>query len=272
MDQGIGRIVDALERTGELEETLILFLSDNGGCAEDYGSKGDPPAPRQLAPMTPGELQPDMTPEKTRDGRLVRQGYGVMPGPADTAIAYGLEWANASNTPFRRYKHWVHEGGIATPLIAHWPGGIGPALRGKLEYTPGHLVDLMATCVDLSGAKYPEIFHGSNAIQPMEGLSLAPAFEGEGDRIVKARSAIFWEHEGNRAVRVGDLKLVAAGRKGPWELYDLKKDRTELHDLAGAMPEKVAEMAALWQAYAERANVLPWPADAKKNTKQKGNK
>ncbi len=265
MDQGIGRIIEALEGTGELEETLIFFIADNGGCAEENGSRGDPNPPEQLEPMKPDELQVDMVPFKTRDGKRLRRGHGVMPGPPDTYVAYGLEWANASNTPFREYKHWVHEGGISSPLIAHWPDGIDSKLLGKLEHTPGHLIDIMATCVDLSGAKYPEKFHeGDQAIHSMEGLSLAPAFEGGGNLIRKKRTAIYWEHEGNRAVRVGDLKLVAKGRNGAWELYDLKKDRTEQKDLAARQPERVEQMAALWQAYAERAHVLPWPGSDKK--------
>ena len=183
-----------------------------------------------------------------------------MPGPPDTYVAYGLEWANASNTPFREYKHWVHEGGISSPLIAHWPAGI--PRKGELESTPGHLIDIMATCVDLAGADYPEIFHDGQKIQPMEGKSLAPVLASKEGEI--EREAIYWEHEGNRAVRVDDWKLVAKGRNGPWELYDLGKDRTELNDLAAEMPEKAKKMADLWQAYAQRTGVIPWPQAKKK--------
>jgi arylsulfatase len=175
-----------------------------------------------------------------------------MPGPEDTYIAYGIGWANVSNTPFRYYKHFVHEGGISTPLIAHWPAGI--RRQGELEHQPGHLIDIMATCVDLAGATYPAEFKG-NPITPMEGRSLAPAFQGQPIQ----REGIYWEHEGNRAVRVGKWKLVAKGPKGPWELYDMEADRTELADLAAAQPERAAQMAALWQAWAERAKVVPWP-------------
>ncbi|MFV1994381.1 MAG: arylsulfatase, partial [Verrucomicrobiales bacterium] len=239
MDQGIGRILEALEKAGELENTLILFLADNGGCAENMGRQGAFQPRENLGAMSAGQLQPDMIPEKSRDGWKVRKGRGVMAGPADTYLGYGEAWANASNTPYRYYKHFVHEGGISSPLIAHWPDGI--PRRGELEHTPGHLIDIMATCVELAGAQYPATFHqGDQEIHPMEGISLAPAFTGEGETIHKKRAAIFWEHEGNRAIRVGDLKLVAKGIKGPWELYDLATDRTEQNDLSASRPEEAA--------------------------------
>ncbi|MBM4020473.1 MAG: arylsulfatase [Planctomycetes bacterium] len=256
MDRGIGRIVDELRRTGCLDDTLIFFLEDNGGCAEEYGSQGpvkpDPAQPVVLRPMAADELQPAMQPPLTRDGRPVRTGRGVVPGPADTYVAYGKEWANVSNTPFRWYKHWVHEGGIATPLIVHWPAAL--RRQGELEHTPGHLIDIMATCVEAAGAAYPAQHEGT-PITPLEGRSLLPLFEG---RPVQ-REAIYWEHEGNRAVREGRWKLVARGPAGPWELYDMQADRCELTDLAAREPERVNRMAAMWQAWAERASVLPWP-------------
>jgi arylsulfatase len=173
-----------------------------------------------------------------------------MPGGPDTYIAYGLSWANASNTPFRLYKHWVHEGGISTPLIAHWPAGIPAARRGAIEHQPGHLVDVMATCVDVAGAPYP------TQAPPPEGASLRAAFEG---RPLGRTSPLFWEHEGNRAVRDGRWKLVAKGPQGPWELYDIELDRCERRDLAAAQPERVRAMAAQWEAWAKRCDVLPWP-------------
>lgn len=255
LDQGIGRIVGELKRTGELDNTLLLFLQDNGGCAEELGrtARGQfttRPDQPPFAPMPPEALQPDMIPKQTRNGYPFIQGQGVMPGPDGTFIAYGRGWANVSNTPFREYKHWVHEGGISTPLIAHWPAAI--RRRGALESQPGHLIDLMATCVDVAGARYPATVQGGQ-IKPMEGRSLVPAFQG---RTIQ-REAIYWEHEGNRAVRVGNWKLVAKGASGPWELYDMKHDRTEAQDLADREPERVREMAALWSAYAARANVLP---------------
>jgi arylsulfatase len=156
-----------------------------------------------------------------------------------------------SNTPFREYKHWVHEGGIATPLIVHWPNGI--AARGELRSQPGHLIDIMATCLEVAGASYPAIFQGHEIIS-LEGKSLMPVFSNQ--RI--NREAIYWEHEGNRAVRIGKWKLVAKGPAGRWELYDVEADRTEIRDLAGEQPERLKEMAAKWESWARRANVLPW--------------
>ncbi len=264
MDQNVGRLVAALKKNGQFDNTLILFLADNGGCAEEYGSRGAqrPPvnAAVQLAPMKPGELQKAMQPRVTRDGRPVRTGRGVMPGPADTYIAYGLPWANASNTPFRRYKHWVHEGGISSPLICHWPKGIDASLHNKLYHSPAHLIDIMATCVDIAGASYPGKGAGQD-ITPMQGISLKPAFAGQP---LKRPQPLFWEHEGNRAIRDGDWKLVARGANGPWELYNIAKDRTELEDLSAKMPKRTKEMAEAWETWATSAMVKPWPYGKRK--------
>ncbi len=254
MDQGIGRIVDSLKATGQYENTLICFLQDNGGCAEAYGRRGAGPqrGDKPSLPPLPNEyLQPDMQPKQTRDGYPVRTGTGVMAGPADTYIGYGRAWATVSNTPFREYKHWVHEGGISTPLIMHWPARM--TRGGELESTPGHLIDLMATAVDAAAADYPQTFHDDQPIKPMEGKSLLPILAGKPIE----REAIYWEHEGNRAVRVGDFKLVAKGAKGPWELYNIATDRSEQQDLSKQDPQRVAQLAAMWDAYAQRANVLP---------------
>ncbi len=264
MDQGIGRIIEALRDTGEFENTLICFFQDNGGCAEGYGRGGNGKQRSETAPLPelPDDyLQPDMQPKQTRDGFPVRTGKGVMAGPADTYIGYGRAWATVSNTPFREYKHWTHEGGISTPLIVHWPEKV--TRHGELEHTPGHLVDLMATAVDVSGAEYPTVFHGGRKIKPMEGKSLVPTFEGKPIE----REAIYWEHEGNRAIRVGDHKLVAKGAKGKWELYNIANDRSEQHNLADEQPERVEQLAAMWQAYAQRADVLP--LNPNKNAKKK---
>jgi arylsulfatase len=268
MDQGIGRIVTALQKTGQFDNTLIFFVADNGGCAEEYGSrspvKPDPSKPVEPKPMQPGELQTRMQPAVTRDGRPLRTGRGVMPGPADTYIAYGLPWANASNTPFRLYKHWVHEGGISTPLVVHWPARLKGEARGQLRHQPGHLIDIMATCVDVARADYPARYK-DHEITPMEGRSLLPAFD---DKPIGPRP-IYFEHERNRAVRLGKWKLVAQGGSGPWELYDLEADRTELNNLADQQPERVKRMAAMWQTWAERAHAVPWAAPKPKKPKKK---
>jgi arylsulfatase len=244
MDRGIGRVVEALKDTGRLDDTLILFLSDNGGCAEGGRAFGKGGRTSGLSCSI----------KTTRDGRPVHFGHydEHMPGPPDTYQEYGRSWANASNTPFRLYKHWVHEGGIATPLVVHWPAGIDA--RGALRGQPGHVIDLMPTCLEVAGAAYPAS-RGGTPIEPVAGASLVPTFA---DRPLD-RPALYWEHEGNRAVRAGSWKLVARGRAGPWELYDLATDRTELHDRAADHPEVVERLAAMWQAWAERSGVLPWP-------------
>jgi arylsulfatase len=199
MDQNVGRVVKKLEELGTLDNTLVLFLADNGGCAEAVNSGKE----------------------------------GVPPGPADSYMSYGRPWANASNTPFRLYKHWVHEGGISTPLIVHWPAGV--KARGELRDQVGHLIDVMSTSLELSGAPYPTEREGQ-PILPLEGVSLRPAFAGE---LLVRKAPIYFEHEGNRAVRDGRWKLVAT-RRGPWELYDLGKDRCEQQDLAASNPGRAS--------------------------------
>lgn len=233
MDQGVGRIMQALRRTGQEQNTLVLFLADNGGCAEELGPKA-------------GGLH---VPKTTHDGRPVRTGNipGVMPGPEDTYQSYGIPWANASNTPFRLYKHWVHEGGISSPLIAYWPS---KTRAGAISHEPGHLIDLMSTCVDVSGAKYPA------ERTPMEGTSLRPAFTG--GKLAR-RDALYWEHEGNRAIRDGRWKLVSKF-PGKWELFDLEADRTETVDLAQKHADRAEKMAAQYDKWARRAHVEPWDA------------
>ncbi|MBN2508021.1 MAG: arylsulfatase [Verrucomicrobia bacterium] len=273
MDQGIGRVVAELKHQQQLDNTLILYLQDNGGCAETIGRGPNAAArgPRpSLPPMDPGQFQYNSVPRQTRDGWPVRQGYGVLPGPPDTYIAYGREWANVSNTPFREYKHWVHEGGISTPLIVHWPARMGRGREGgtrrdgdaqtrgggRLVHEPGQLVDIMATLVDVSGATYPRNFKG-HSIRPMEGRTLAPLFSPSPPPGVSGSARLlYWEHEGNRAIRDGSWKLVAKENQ-PWELYDLAADRTELRNLASAHPDRVRTMAAAWDAWAARADVLP---------------
>lgn len=261
MDQGIGRVVAELKQQGIYDNTLIFFLQDNGGCAELMGRGPKAPAPRadkpSLPPMAATDLQPDMIPKQTRDGYPIRQGYGVMPGGADTYIGYGRGWANVSNTPFREYKHWQHEGGISTPLIAHWPNGITGKQANQLITSPAHLIDIMATCVELAGAKYPAELNGQR-ITPMEGISLTPTFTG---KPLARTQPIFFEHEGNRAVRDGQWKLVAKGPAGDWELYDMTADRTETKNLIEQEPARAKQMIAQWETWAKRALVLPWNSE-----------
>jgi arylsulfatase len=237
MDRNVGTILDILKRTGKDQDTLVLFLADNGGCAED---------------LPEGRLNNNSA-KQTRDGRPMRSGNApsIVPGGEDTFASYGIAWANASNSPFRRYKHWVHEGGIATPLIARWPGGIGRG--GVITHEPGHIVDMMATCVDLGGARYPELHNGDHVL-PMEGRSLAPAFQG---KKVARSDAFYWEHEGNRAVVGGRYKLVSRF-PDRWELYDLEADRCEMRDLSGSDSSRVERMVGRYDRWAARCNVRPW--------------
>lgn len=235
LDQNVGRIVRHLEQTGQLDNTLILFLSDNGGCAEGVGV-----GPRAMEVQT------------TRDGLPMRFGNdpSLEPGGPDTFMSYDLPWANASNSPFRRFKHWVHEGGISTPFVAHWPRGI-PA--GGIRHEAAHFVDIAATLYDVAGAAYPAERAGCR-LQPLEGESLLPLLRGGA---WQRQSPLFWEHEGNRAVRDGALKLVRR-HPGAWELYDMEADRTELRDLAGRCPADVARLAAAYAAWAARCGVVEW--------------
>lgn len=256
MDQGIGRLIDTLKKNGQFENTLILYLQDNGGCAEPMG-RNKPYQARADKPTLPEQsatfLQPDMIPKQTRDGYPLRQGKSVMPGAADTFVGYGRSWANVSNTPFREYKHWQHEGGISTPLIAHWPAGISAKCNGKLEAGAAHLIDVMATCVDLANTKYPQAFNNT-PIQALEGISLRPTFDGVP---IDRQTPLCWEHEGNRAIRKGQWKLVSK-YPGDWELYDIEVDRTEMVDLAKLHSARVQEMSALWEVWANRVGVKPW--------------
>ncbi|QEL20146.1 arylsulfatase [Limnoglobus roseus] len=207
MDHEIGRVVDAVKKAGKFEDTLILFFSDNGASAE-----------------------------------IMVRGDGHDPhaecGTGATFLSIGPGWSSLCNTPFRRHKTWVHEGGICTPLLVHWPKGI-PA-RGELRQTPGHVVDLVPTILELAGgpaAKVPDA-------PELPGRSLVSVFAKDGP---VPRGSIWWAHEGNRALRVGDWKIVAAGKANAWELYDVSADPTETKDRAKDHPEKVREMAALWQ-------------------------
>ncbi|WP_164667683.1 arylsulfatase [Virgibacillus doumboii] len=242
MDQGIGRIIDSLEETDQLDNTIVIFLSDNGACAEDI------PLNVSVDELTENLM---IAKSHTRNGEEVRFGNepSIMPGPEDTYQSYGTAWANLSNSPFRLYKHWVHEGGISTPLIFHWPEGIRD--KGSLRHSPGQLTDIMATIVEITGAKYPEIYNG-NKILPLEGRSLTPIIQDDH----ADETPLFWEHEGNAAIRIGKWKLV---KKYPelWELFDMQEDRTELNNLADQYPEFVEEMALKYEKWANRCRVVP---------------
>ncbi len=271
MDQGIGRLVDELKRTGQFENTLILFLQDNGGCHEGIGrtaKKGHPDGPRPEQPTFPpvspkAVLERNFFPAQTREGFPMRMGPHVMPGPGDTYLGYGRNWANVSNTPFREYKHWVHEGGISTPLIVSWPAGIDSRHDGTVVHDVSHVIDLMATVVDVTGARYPNHVNGVG-IHPREGVSLRPIFSGQP---IERSVPLFWEHEGNKAIRAGKWKLVAK-HGNPWELYDLSVDRAELHDLASEKPKTAEALAHQWQAWADRVGVLPYPVTSPRPKKK----
>jgi arylsulfatase A-like enzyme len=226
MDREIGRIVEQIEAMGALNNTLIFFLSDNGASAEIMvRDDGHDPA--------------------------------LPPGSAGTHLCLGPGWSTVANTPFRLHKTWVHEGGIRTPLIVHWPRGI--AARGELRHNPGHVIDLVPTILEVAGGSWPALAEGQ---PPPPGRSLVPAFAQDGS---VTHDYLWWLHEGSRAIRVGDWKLVAAAASlrgrlgqpgpreepGPWELYNLAEDPTETRNLAAQMPDKVRELATLWTARQE---------------------
>ena len=240
MDQGIGRILKTLKNTGQWENTLIVFLADNGGCAELIKEDWE------------NWMVPYIATDKTRDGHDVRFGNNpdIMPGAEDTYQSYGIGWANVSNTPFRLYKHWIHEGGISTPFIAHWPAGI--KAKNELRHQPAQLPDVMATFLDVADVEYPTTYNG-NEIKPAEGFSMTPIFKNK----PHGRDVLYWEHEGNKAVRKGKWKLV---RKypGEWELYDIEADRTETNNVVKDHPDTVRELTALYEQWADRCDVVPW--------------
>jgi arylsulfatase len=223
MDKGIGRILDELRRTGQQENTLIVFVSDNGGAAEN---------PNKSAP-------------------------GAETGTRDSYVGYARPWATVSNTPLRLHKQRMHEGGISTPAIIHWPGRI--TSPGSITREVAHIVDLMPTVLELSDATYPAERDGRLIPQP-EGVSLTPVLSAN----PLPERLLYWEHEGHRAVRKDNWKLVALHGR-PWELYDLAIDRTESNDLAAKFPDRVAELETHYRTWAARCGVLPWPAPAPQN-------
>ena len=243
VDRTVGRIVDSLKKAGEFDNTVIMFLSDNGGCAELFQEDSDWPDPSQWETST------------TLDGEPVRVGDipDLRPGPDTTFQAVELPWANVSDAPFRLFKRWVHEGGISTPFIVHWPNGIE---KSNILINPMHIIDISATCYDIAGAQYPKEHHDTE-ITPLEGESFLPALEG---RKLERERPITVEHEGNRGIRVGDWKLVAEWDK-PWELYNISDDRTEQNDLIDGEKDRAKALEKVYFEWAERAEVLPWPVD-----------
>jgi arylsulfatase len=208
MDIEIGRVLDQIRAMGQLDNTLVCFVSDNGASSEQIlrGDGNDPTAPM---------------------------------GSAKSYLGIGSGWSSAANTPFRLHKSWTHEGGIATPLIVHWPAGI--KARNELRHDPGHLIDLLPTVLEVTGGELPAEVAGL-PVPLLPGKSLAPAFTSDG--AVK-RNLLWFYHDGHRAVRVGDWKLVSRD-DGPWELYNLRKDRGETRNLATKHPDKVGELELAW--------------------------
>jgi arylsulfatase len=241
MDQGIGRLVARLKEQGQLDNTLLVFLSDNGASPESYPNGGFD------------------RPTETRDGRKILhpgalRASGVLPGPETTFGTLGPVWASVVNTPFRLWKAQTAEGGICTPLIVHWPAKI--QAKGEFRRQPGHVVDLMATALDVGGVSFPEEFGGTKTTRP-EGRSLLPAFAG---KPLPREEGLLFEHEGNMAVIDGDWKAVNTnGAGGRWELYNLATDRTEMHDRAAAEPERLRALVSKWNAWSDRVLVKPAP-------------
>ncbi len=238
LDQNIGRLVQKLKDLGALDNTLILFLSDNGCSAENgmYGLKWE-------------------------QNKIAN--YADWRKESGWSVSQGQAWACASNTPFRLYKRWVHEGGIATPLIAHWPKVIRDG--GQLTSQTGHIIDIMATVCDIAGADYPQQRNGQ-PVKTLRGESLLPTFRNP--TATRSRT-LFWEHEKHAAIRDGDWKLVTKDVSNPtdWELYDLAHDRVELNDLAADNPAIVTRLSNRWKTWAKDTNVLPLFADRAKPKK-----
>ena len=235
LDLGVGRIMAELKAKNIATNTLVIFLSDNGACDE--------------------VIQPVYydVPSRTRGGLPIQVGNdnpSVFAGPNTVWQSYGVPWANVSDTPFRLYKHYTHEGGISSPFIAYWPAVIKHP--GELTGQIGHITDLMPTFVEVTKSTYPTEFK-SKSIPPMEGQSILPFLQGSKEG---RRAPIYWEHEGNRAVRLGKWKLVSR-HPGPWELYDLENDRTELTNLAEKNPGQVQALSNLYAQWARRCGVVP---------------
>jgi arylsulfatase A-like enzyme len=243
LDQGVGRIMKAVEDAGQMDNTLFVFMADNGGNSEEMGPGG-------------GKGPSGGGPEMKRGNDPA-----VMPGPGDTFQSIGIPWGNCANTPFRLYKHYAHEGGISSPFIACWPKVIKPNV---IEAALGHETDLMPTFLELAGASYPKS-NAKGPIPAMVGESMMPVFEGKG----RERGPIFWEHEGNKAVRDGKWKLVSRFPDG-WELYDMEADRTELHDLAHKEKDRVKKMEGMWNDWAKMVGARTWPMPGTPKNEREG--
>ncbi len=235
MDQSIGRLVAALKRLGQYENTVILFLSDNGGCAEFMAEDG----------------WAKFFPNVTNDGQTITMGNipGLRPGGALTYQSYDRPWANVSNAPFRLFKHYVHEGGISTPFIVHWPNRIKPSI----QHEPVHVVDVLPTILELTGSPYLKEF-GGHTIQPIQGESFLSLLRG---KAWQREQPIWFEHEGNAAIRMGQFKLVRK-HGHDWELYDMDADRTELNDLSGRNAPLQSELLKHYGDWAQKTGVLDW--------------
>ena len=240
MDQNIGKLIDKLEATGQLDNTVIMFMSDNGASSErpsQYGIGFDRPS-------------------ETRDGREihypVKKSEEHLPGPETVMSGIGPVWANVANTPFRYWKARVYEGGITSPFIVHWPAGIKE--QGVVKSQAAHIIDIMPTLLELSGATYPEEFNG-NTIDPYMGESMVSAFTNTEEAPIN--ETLFWEHFGAAALRQGDWKLVKLDGNADWELYNLKEDRTEMNNLAAKYPERLKAMQEEWNTMAKATDVFP---------------
>jgi arylsulfatase len=236
MDNGVGRILEALKQTHRIENTLVMVLVDNGGCHVEY------------KPSRKGSFLN----KQTRDGRPIRTGNlpDVMPGPEDTWQSYGYGWANASNTPFRLFKKYDHQGGICVPLIVGWPAVIRKC--GRVTRQVCHVVDILPTILEAAGVPYPKTF-GGRQINPVDGKSMMPILRGE---VRQNHDALFWKYSRGCAVRQGPWKLVRRDRK-PWELYNMQSDPVELVDLARKYPQRASRLEALWQKWYRSASENP---------------
>ena len=242
MDRGIGAIIDRIKAHGIFEDTVLVFISDNGGCAEYLREDGD------------AQAWPEIYSLPTNRGTMCKVGNRphIMPGPAETFMSYDLPWANASNVPFKKFKAWTHEGGMATPCVVHWPNGNLPA--NAIQHGFGHIMDLAATIEDACGLAHPTERAGV-PLQPLAGRSLLPLWRDEQEE-VWTDQPVCWEHYGHAAVRLNGWKLVRTSYEGPWELYNLNQDPTELTDLSATYPEKVTELSKQWDEWSAQVGVL----------------